>query len=46
VINYNLGKDLVRRFVETRAGTHATESRRWEEFEKLLSSPRLPSNLQ
>jgi hypothetical protein len=46
VINYNLGKDLVRRFVEARAGATATEARRWEEFEKLLSSPRLPSTLQ
>ena len=46
VINYNLGKDLVRRFVEQRAGDRPTEARRWEEFEKLLSSPRLPSTLQ
>jgi hypothetical protein len=46
VINYNLGKDLVRRFVEKRAGPNATSARRWEEFEKLLSSPRLPSTLQ
>jgi hypothetical protein len=46
VINYNLGKDLVRRFVESRAGgTAATAARRWEEFVKLLSSPRLPSTL-
>ena len=44
--NYNLGKDLVRRFVETRAGAGSSEARRWEEFEKLLSSPRLPSTLQ
>ena len=46
VINYNLGKDLVRRFVEKQAGPGASESRRWSEFEKLLSSPRLPSTLQ
>ncbi len=46
VINYNLGKDLVRRFVEKRAGPNATSARRWEEFEKLLSSPRLPSTMQ
>jgi hypothetical protein len=46
VINYNLGKDLVRRFVEKRAGPNASAARRWEEFEKLLSSPRLPSTLQ
>ena len=46
VINYNLGKDLVRGFVEKRAGPNPTSARRWEEFEKLLSSPRLPSTLQ
>jgi hypothetical protein len=44
VINYNLGKDLVRRFVERRAG--AGDARRWAEFVTLLSSPRLPSTLQ
>jgi hypothetical protein len=44
VINYNYGKDLVRTFIEKRAG--ADPSRRWTEFAKLLSSPRLPSGLQ
>jgi hypothetical protein len=44
VINYNLGKDLVREFIEKRAGDDA--SKRWEEFGKLLSSPRLPSGLR
>jgi hypothetical protein len=44
VINYNLGKDLVRRYIESRAG--ADSSRRWAEFGGLLSSPRLPSGLQ
>ena len=44
VINYNLGKDLVRRYIESRAG--ADSSRRWAEFGELLSSPRLPSGLQ
>ena len=46
VINYNLGKDMVRRFVESRGGTADNPSKRWDEFEKLLSSPRLPSGLQ
>ena len=46
VINYNAGKDLVRRYIESRGGTPDLPERRWEEFEKLLSSPRLPSNLQ
>jgi len=54
VINYNLGKDLVRRWVErgaegaTAAGQQdeaAVHSRRWQRFERLLSTPMLPSDL-
>jgi hypothetical protein len=44
VINYNLGKDLVASYVERHAG--ADSVRRWSEFAKLISSPRLPSGLQ
>jgi hypothetical protein len=46
VINYNYGKDLVRRFIESRGGTAAHPDKRWREFETLLSSPRLPSGLK
>jgi hypothetical protein len=46
VINYNLGRDMVRRFVESRGGTADQPARRWEVFSALLSSPRLPSGLQ
>ena len=46
VINYNLGKDLVRRHVEALGGTENQPQRRWEIFEELLSSPRLPSGLE
>jgi hypothetical protein len=42
VINYNLGKDLVRDYVEA-AGE--SPDQRWERFVELLSSPRLPSGL-
>jgi hypothetical protein len=45
VINYNLGKDMVARYVESRGGAEANPERRWAEFERLLSSPRLPSGL-
>lgn len=54
VINYNLGKDLVRDYVErepstSRADGQASESalrsRRWQRFERLLSSPMLPTDL-
>ena len=44
VINYNLGKDMVRDFIEARA--QGDPARRWEEFGRLLSSPRLPSGLR
>jgi len=46
VINYNLGKDLVRAYVEKKMGRDKTPARRWQEFTALLSSPRLPSGLQ
>ena len=46
VINYNWGKDLVRRFIEERGGTADHPDKRWHEFERLLSSPRLPSGLR
>ena len=39
VINYNLGQDLIRDYLRKRGGSA------WKEFEKLLSSPRLPSGL-
>ena len=46
VINYNYGKDLVRHFIESNGGTADHPDRRWQEFEQLLSSPRLPSGLR
>ena len=45
VINYNLGEDLVREFIERRGGTADLPARRWQEFAALISSPRLPSGL-
>ena len=44
VINYNLGEDMVRRYIEKRSD--ADPEKRWSEFAKLLSSPRLPSGLR
>jgi hypothetical protein len=45
VINYNLGQDLVKQYIEKRGGTASQPAKRWDEFKKLLSSPRLPSGL-
>ncbi len=44
VINYNLGEDLVKAYVERQAG--ADPAARWRVFAALLSSPRLPSGLK
>jgi hypothetical protein len=44
VINYNLGKDLVRDYVERHSAGNA--GKRWDVFAELLSSPRLPSGLR
>jgi hypothetical protein len=46
VINYNLGQDLVRDFVERRGGTADQPVRRWAVFQELLASPRLPAGLR
>ena len=46
VINYNLGKDLVKQYVESRGGVATQPAKRWEEFVRLLASPRLPSGLR
>jgi hypothetical protein len=47
VINYNLGQDLVRQWVEARlearGGTADDPARRWQVFERLLTTPRVPS---
>ena len=42
-VNYNVGKDLVKGYVE-RAGDD--EAKQWGAFEKLLASPRLPGDLR
>ena len=45
VINYNLGEQLVRQWVERQGGTVADPQRRWAVFVDLISSPRLPQAL-
>ena len=44
VINYNLGRDLVRAYVERASG--GDPEKRWQVFTELISSPRLPSGLR
>lgn len=42
VINYNLGKDMVKQYVESETSTPAE---RWQKFQQMLSSPVLPADL-
>jgi hypothetical protein len=43
VINYNVGKDLVKDYVEAHA---KTADERWKVYEEVVSSPRLPGDLK
>jgi hypothetical protein len=45
VINYNLGEQLVRTWVEEQGGTVLDPVKRWAIFVDLISSPRLPRAL-
>ncbi len=45
VINYNLGEDIVRAYIERAAGKDASQERRWQVFYELLTTPRTPSGL-
>ena len=46
VINYNLGKDIVKSYIENKGGLDEYPQRRWELFEYLLSTPQTPSGLK
>jgi hypothetical protein len=45
VINYNLGRDIVREYVERTAGPDAGAERMWQVFYEILTTPRTPSGL-
>jgi len=46
VINYNVGYDLVKNFIERRGGTPDKPQKRWEEYASLISAPWVPSELK
>ena len=46
VINYNLGQDIVKNYVEKNGGTKDNPEKRWKIFEYLLSTPQTASSLQ
>jgi hypothetical protein len=46
VINYNLGQDMVKHFIEKKGGTEQYPEKQWALFVELLSKPITPSGLQ
>jgi len=46
VINYNLGMDIVKDYIERNGGTENNPSKRWQLFEYLLSTPQTPGGLE
>jgi hypothetical protein len=46
VINYNVGQDLVKDYVNNNGGTDNNPDLRWKIIERLLSTPQVPSNLK
>ncbi len=46
VINYNLGQDIIRNYIEKTAGADQSPKRKWQIFFDILSTPRTPSGLQ
>jgi len=45
VINYSLGMDIVKDYIERNGGKENNPAKRWELFEQLLSKPQTPSGL-
>lgn len=46
VINYNVGQDMVKTYIEQACGAGSDHKKRWAEFAALISEPRLPSQLK
>ena len=46
VINYNVGQDLIKDYVNKNGGNENNPDLRWKIFERLLSTPQVPSNLK
>jgi hypothetical protein len=45
VINYNLGMDIVKNYIEHNGGTEKNQEKRWELFQYILSTPQTPGGL-
>ena len=46
IINYNVGQDLVKKYIEHNGGTDKNPQLRWKLFEELLSKPVTPGSIK
>jgi len=46
VINYSLGHDIIKNYLEKTAGTDQSLRKKWQIFYDILSTPRTPSGLE
>ena len=46
IINYSYGEELVRRYVEAKGGTEAGSDAQWRAYVRLLTTPRVATELQ
>ncbi len=46
IINYSVGQDLVREYIEKKVGTDDNTALRWKLFERIISTPQTPSGLK
>ena len=45
VINYNLGEEIIKNYIEKNGGTENHPEKRWELFKYLITTPQTPSGL-
>lgn len=46
IINYSVGQDLVKQYIEKNGGTDNNTALRWKLFERIISTPQTPSGLK
>ena len=45
VVNYNLGEEIIKNYIEKNGGTIENSEKRWDLFKYILTSPQTPSGL-
>jgi hypothetical protein len=46
VVTYDVGKEIIKDYIESHSGTENSLAKKWELFTKIISTPQTPSGLQ